>query len=340
MKFLKLSDIKFAFSLDLLEQITCDNNDTMLNMAEDRALTMVKEWLSPLYDIDYELRPYSVFTPNVEYDDNQRVLIDTNNTGLTESIKAFSEERGIVLINSGLTQETIYIKTPNACPTEKTTFYEPKMAYNSINKALQSTYSQQFNSQNLSFENDNPNYSADCGQIVYSSSTAVTATTYVYTTDTVFNYYNTKFVPISGATKGYDSTACTYNQIYSAETLNFTDEFINSGNTPGFYVDNIDYFEQYRQSNLTRDFSIDDRNSTLIRIVSDITLFEIFQRTSPNGLNETRQMRYEQAMKDLKAARKGEIQIDLKVKDENRQGQKGSRIRWTDNWGTNYLNNF
>lgn len=335
MKFLKLEDINFAFPKHLIDQITCDQ-DSMLDLAEERALTVVREWLSPLYDTDYELRPYVQFKPNVEYAPFDRVLIDTNDSGLTESIKAFSEERGISTIASGVTTPTIYTAKSNLCELSANTFYRSKQEINATNESLQSTYDQTFNDSRYTFEVANPDYDSTCGDIIYS---AGTGSTLVYNTGRVKNFYSVEYVP-NGEDPEYIQSSCTYNQIYNVVPLDFEYQFEFSGKTPAEFVDNKEYFSQYLRANLTDEWSVDDRNTSLVRIVSDIALYEVFQRVAPDQINDIREERYKQAMKDLKDARKGMITFELTRKPLDKQKQSGHGLRWTNNWANDYLNDF
>jgi hypothetical protein len=335
MKFLKLEDINFALSKHLIDQITCDR-DEMLDLAEDRALTVVREWLSPLYDTDYELRAYSQYKPNVEYGPFDRVLIDTNDSGLTESIKAFSEERGIATIATGVTIPTIYVAKSNLCELSANTFYASKYEINATNEALQNTYDQSFNDSRYSFQVENPDYNETCGDILYSASTGTSLT---WKTDKIKNYYSVEYVP-NGEDPEFIESSCTFNQIYDVVPIDFEHQYEFSGKTPGDFLDNTDYFSQYLRVDLLNEWMVDDRNTSLIRVVSDIALYELLQRVAPDQLNETREDRYKQAMKDLKEARKGMISFELARKPLNTQKQSGHGLRWTNNWANDYLNDF
>jgi hypothetical protein len=79
MKFLTLNDLQLTIEVENLNEITNDN-DALLDLAEQTAIEETKDNLRKSYDIDFELRPYVLYDENETYEDKQRVLVVTENT--------------------------------------------------------------------------------------------------------------------------------------------------------------------------------------------------------------------------------------------------------------------
>jgi hypothetical protein len=329
MKFLLNTDIQYSISQHLLDQATCDQ-DGYVELAETRALETVTEFLGANYDMEKELRAFVEYKPNIEYSDLQRVYVNPKSS-LSASTKAFGEERGITLLNSGVTIETVFVKETNSCPLSATTYYQSKDSFLSIPYPKQTTFDKTFNNSLLTFELDNEDYDETCGEILYSASTG---TSLYYKTDTIKNYYTVEYVP-NGEDPEYIQSSCTYNQIYDVVPLDFEYQYEFSGKTPGDFVGDKNYFEQYQDSS---DFTADDRNPTLIRIVTDLLLGDLLTRTGME--NDVRMDRYKKALKDLLMIKRGELTIDLERLDKQEQGQSGMRIRWTKNYDSQFRNDY
>jgi hypothetical protein len=67
-----------------------------------------------------------------------------------------------------------------------------------------------------------------------------------------------------------------------------------------------------------------DRNSQLIRILSDITLYHLFTRVQPDEIPELRVKRYDDAISTLNRISKGQISPNLPALSP----AQGSPIRW------------
>lgn len=333
MKFILKKELNYRMSHKLVDQATCDN-DLYVDIAESVALQHVREALGAIYDMDKELRSFIEFKPNKEYVFGDRVLVDPSNSGLTAEKKYFAQERGITLLGDESVSETIYVAKNNVCEPEYKTYWQSKVVFDSIRYQGQSTLDKTFNDGNLSFLVPNDEYNEECGGIIYSAATAVTGTSLAYMTDKKTNKFSVKYIP-NGQSPEYIQSSCTYNQIYDVVAIDFEQEFAQSGKTPGDFIGNSDYFNQYTDDS---EFSIDDRNPTLVRIVLDIMICDLLTRTGME--NNLRSSRSKQALKDLQSIKKGELEIDLERTDKQDGKQSGMRIRFTNNWEGKYKNEY
>ena len=280
MQFLTLKDLNLNIKQDLLEHII-ESND-QLDMYEQRAIANIKNYLSEIYDTDYEFREILEYEINTIYPDYQRLKLTYN-----EAHNEFGELYNINLIDYNITNDTIISKKSNTCPEQYTTAY-PNSSFLSQDRL------NSMQSYNIS----NPDYNVNCGLINCLDG--------VLQTNNIYNQFNSIY-----------TTSGIVNIDYSILTKN---EALN--------YQNIQYFDNYLFENFERDFNIDDRNITLIKMTCDIMLYELLTTVSPSDFSETYYNRYEQSMSMLKDIARGKATINLKKHDYTIPYQKKSNLKW------------
>lgn len=274
MKFLTQNDINLLISCENLEEIT-NCNSALYEVAEQRALAIVKASLRSTVDVDYELRPWVDYQYGVEYTDLQRVRVSNN-----EANDEFGTQWNLQLLDYLNITETIFVKIPNTCPPS--TFTEPVIAnwipdihyYYTINNQLGPTNGPA-----------GSNFDPSCGVIITNNGSIAT--------NKILNYYNSIY-----STAGHTITEIDYTSI--------TTQVANT------YFNNPNNFDQYLLSNVSRDFYSDDRNTNLVIIVGDIWKYELFSRIAPRQISQIVVDRYNDAKAWLKGQANGNTDMNLK----------------------------
>lgn len=315
MKFLLPKDLNLILDEELVNQITCDN-DELLNQAEAKAIEEVHQWLSPRYDTDFELRPYEDYNVNNDYEDLTRLRV-----AQSDSNDAFATQFGMSLIStgliSGITNEFILAKKVNACELPFVLNCDSKLKNDLINYYyLDSTFGPSLNNPDTTFTATNVSYSNTCGEMSYSATTddsTITQEDY----DTLLSGGTYTGVTLEEKIINFGGKLNYYNTVYgitATTVLDYNQENLVNGLAPDNFIDNIDFFDQYLAENEVRDFADDDRNETLIDIVASITLYQLCRRVAPRLLDETIMDNYDLSLKKLEDARKGIITLRLKEK--------------------------
>lgn len=337
MKFITDSDLNLILSRTLLNQALndCSNIDLELSRAEDKALEEVKQWLTQKYDIDHELRAYSIFESGIEYNAGNRVFLTAN----TEN-KKYAQQRGIDIIFSA-GNDTVLALKDNVCPLSTATTYYSEYYQQSIPTSL---FNSNYNAP-ISYSTENPLYSAVCGTFSYKitdNATTITADEYhqwlsggtigttiidsTYSIDKKDNKYKTEYIQIqTGST--YNSSADTWSQLYSAQTIDFNYYSLVSGQTPLDFYSDANYFDNYLQSNVSNEW-LDDRNATLIDIVASLTVYNLIRRVSPRMMSQTITDMHDLSLENLKLFNKGTKQINIRRRENQSGSQAGGNFLW------------
>lgn len=300
LKFLIWQDLYNSLDYTYLAQITGKNSQIIVD-SEMLALSQVKSYLTYKYDIDFELRDIKPLEFSVEYPDYTRVLIQSNidqkNFGLLYSID---------VLNSGLTASEYYlaVKNVNTVPAPTKEIFTDNSRYPYSTRTGDKSYRL---AEDLQLLTNNPDWDPTLGYAAYGTGSNT------YFTGKYTNYYNTIY--------GTNSTT--------------TVDYINDVQTESQFLviyGNLDYFDQYRLSNINQEWSNDDRNPELIQTVVQLTIYNILQRCAAHDISTHRKELYESTIKNLQAWSKGQKPIGIKLKDDAIAQNKAGFI-WSEAYG-------
>lgn len=300
LKFLIWQDLYNALDYSYLAQITGKNSQIIID-SEVLALSQVKSYLTYKYDIDFELRPIQPFELSTEYGDLDRVLIQSN----TDQ-KNFGLSYSIDVLNSGLTASEYYIavKNINSVPDPKKEIFTDNSRYPYSARTGDKSYRL---GEDVKLYVDNPDYDPLLGYVSYGTGSNT------YFTGKYINYYNTIYGTSS-------TTPVDYINDVQTEL-----DFLNIYGNP-------EYFDQYRLSNISSEWSNDDRNPELIQTVVQLTIYNILQRCAAHDISAHRKELYEMTMKNLQNWSKGLKPIGIRLKDDTIAKNKAGFI-WSEAFG-------
>ena len=298
MKFLLKEELDLTIDSCLVDLIL--KNDKLLDVAETRAKDVVRNYLQKEYDVDYELRDIVIYDINHDYPDDTRLYLTLN-----EDHNAFGTSWNIELIDINLLEGEyeVIVKKQNTCTEQYKTEYANNSIrpYSSNSNQMDRTLKKPYGGYNV----ENEDYDEDCGKIEVIDG--------ILESGHILNYYKSDYV---------------VDEVLPIDYATLT---LVESNT---YYGNMTYFDQYLLANKTRDFNTDDRNPTLVKIVTDIMIYEVLATVSPTDMSNTHALRYDAAMKELDDIARGRATINLRKHDWTIPQQTGS-LRWGLNTNTN-----
>lgn len=298
LQFLLWQDLYNALDSTYLAQITNKNSQIIVD-AEQLAISQVNSYLNYTYDIDYELRPIEQFELYTEYQDFTRLKVEYNKDqqdfGTNWNIDILSQE-----LEPG--QYYIAVKNSNTVPSKTIPFYTDNSRYPYSTRSGDKSYRLATDTQIFT---DNPDYDETLGYVSYGINGLK------YFTGKYKNYYNSVYMDNIIIDLDYSD-------------IDTEEELLD-------YYGNPEYFDQYDLTNISKEFSNDDRNLELIQTVVQLTIYNLLQRVAAHDISEHRKKLYDDTMANLQNWSKGLKPIKLKLKADAIAKNKNGFI-----WGNSY----